>query len=255
MNAQINLGNNHIINVDLSQPISISIPIKEGEENPNCYWADPVKFETIKAGNFIGSVADGGPVNYQKLHLTPHGNGTHTEGFGHITDSGATINNQLKSYHFYSKLISLTPQETTNGDLVIKLTSALEKADYSQVKALVIRTLPNTDSKLRKKYSGKNPPYIDHKLIDFWVSKGIEHLLIDLPSIDKEVDGGELLSHRAFWKSSSNERKNCTITELIFVPNTVPDECYLLNFQIINLAMDATPSNPILYKIKKHNYL
>ena len=64
---------------DLQQPVDISLPLKEGAENPNCYWAEPVKFETIVADNFIGSVQRGGPVNYQKLTLTPHGNGTHTE--------------------------------------------------------------------------------------------------------------------------------------------------------------------------------
>lgn len=254
MKAQISVGNNQVITVDLNKPICISIPIKDGVENPNCYWAEPVKFETIKADNFIGSVKEGGAVNYQKLQLTPHGNGTHVEGYGHITDSGATINNQLKSYHFYCKLISLTPQKIQNGDCVIELTPDLEAADYSNVKALIIRTLPNSSNKTIKNYSGTNPAYINHKLIEFWVSKGIEHLLIDLPSIDKEVDGGALLSHRAFWDSSTNARENCTITELIFVPNQVQDAYYILNLQTINLAMDAAPCNPTLYKSEKHNY-
>ncbi|MCF6352518.1 MAG: cyclase family protein [Cyclobacteriaceae bacterium] len=251
MKALISVANNRKIEVDLNKPIVISIPIKEGD-NPNCYWAEPVKFETIKTDGFIGSVAQGGSVNYQKLQITPHGNGTHIECYGHITNSETTINNQLSSYHFYCKLISLSPQKMPNGDLIIGLNANLAQQNFDSVKAVIIRTLPNTKKKLTQKYSGTNPPFLDPKLVDFLVTKGIEHLLIDLPSIDKEVDGGTLLSHRVFWNLPQNPRKNATITELIYIPETLPDNNYLLNLQTINLAMDAAPCNPVLYKIE-HN--
>lgn len=251
MKAQINISPSQAILVDLDQPIQISIPIKNGTENPNCYWAEPVKFETIKADGFIGSVIDGGPVNYQKLQLTPHGNGTHTEGYGHITDSEATINKQLKTYHFYAKLITITPTETENGDLVLELNEELELQDWEDVTSIIIRTLPNDDSKLTRNYSGTNPPYISQPLIDFIVKKGINHLLVDLPSIDKEVDGGALVSHNAFWGLPSNPRTQATITELVYIANKINDGNYLLNLQIINLEMDAAPSQPTLYKIEE----
>jgi hypothetical protein len=50
---------------------------------------------------------------------------------------------------------------------------------------------------------------------------GIKQLLIDLPSMDREDDGGKLLAHRAFWNYPSAPRINSTITELIYVPPTV----------------------------------
>ena len=251
MKALISIGNNREITVDLDQPICISIPIKEGAQNPNCYWAEPVKFETIKADGFIGSVKEGGSVNYQKLQITPHGNGTHVEGLGHITDLGATINKQLTTYHFYSKLISLAPTKTLKGDFKIELTQEIEDLELKDIKALIIRTLPNSTAKLTKNYSGNNPPFIDSKLIEFLVEQEIEHLLIDLPSVDKEVDNGALLSHRAFWNLQKKNREHCTITELIFVPDNIPDANYLLNLQTINLEMDAAPCNPTLYKIEE----
>ncbi len=254
MKAQINIGSKEAILVNLDNPISIAIPIKNGSENPNCYWADQVEFETIKSDGFIGSIAEGGSVNYQKLHITPHGNGTHIEGYGHISNSGATINNLLKSHHFLAKLISLTPIKKTNGDLVLELTPNFESEDWKNIKSLIIRTLPNEKDKLTRKYSGTNPPYISPTLIEFIVNKGIEHLLIDLPSIDKEVDGGVLVSHRAFWMLPNNTRKNATITELIYVPNNILDGHYLLNLQTISLEMDAAPCNPTLYKIEKYIY-
>jgi len=252
MKAQINISTTKDIIVDLKKPLSISIPIKNGSENPNCYWADDVKFKTIKAEGFIGSVAEGGSVNYQSLEITPHGNGTHIEGYGHITDSGETINNQLTTYHFYAKLISLTPTKNKNGDFTLELTEELKSNDWKNVKSLIIRTLPNDNSKLSKKYSGTNPPYVSTQLMEFIVSQGIEHLLIDLPSVDKEVDEGALKSHKAFWKLPNNIRKNATITELIYVDDRILDGFYLLNLQTINLEMDAAPCNPTLYKVEDY---
>ncbi len=251
MKAKINISPNTIIEVDLNAPIGISIPIKAGKQNPNCYWAEPVKFETIRADGFIGSVAKGGPVNYQKLLITPHGNGTHTEGYGHITNSNVSINKQLKAFHFYAKLLSLTPTRAKNGDLVVNLTHEIEEQNWSDIKALIIRTLPNSKSKFTKQYSGTNPPYLSPKLMEFIVSKGVEHLLVDLPSVDKEVDGGKLRSHNAFWCLPKQPRNGTTITELIYVPTEVKDDNYLLNLQVINLEMDATPSQPVLYKAEK----
>ncbi len=252
MKAHINISNQEAIVVDLDKPLSISIPIKNGSENPNCYWADDVTFKTIKADGFVGSVAEGGFVNYQTLQITPHGNGTHIEGYGHITNSGATINQQLKTFHFYTKLISLTPTKNSNGDFILELTPKLESEDWKNINSLIIRTLPNDLGKLTRRYSGSNPPFISPILINFIVNMGIEHLLIDLPSLDKEVDGGALVSHRAFWNLPNNIRKNATITELIYVPNNISDGHYLLNFQTINLEMDAAPCNPTLYKIEKY---
>lgn len=255
MKAKINIGPNAEIMVDLSKPLPISIPIKEGSNNPNCYWANPVAFKTIKADGFIGSVAEGGSVNYQKLEFTPHGNGTHIEGYGHITSSGATVNKQLNSYHFYSKVITLTPEEEENGDKIFKPNQFLKNQSWENIKAVIIRTAPNDESKLNRSYSGTNPPYLSPKLITFLVEQGIEHLLIDLPSIDKEVDDGALLSHRAFWDLSGKQRKQATISELIFVPNHILDGNYLLNLQTINLEMDAAPCHPVLYEIEENNRL
>ena len=40
-----------------------------------------------------------------------------------------------------------------------------------------------------------------------------------------------------------------TITELIYIPNEVEDDYYILQFQIASFENDASPSKPILYKI------
>ncbi|WP_300410278.1 hypothetical protein, partial [uncultured Alcanivorax sp.] len=79
---------------------------------------------------------------------------------------------------------------------------------------------------------------------------GVQHLLIDLPSIDKEKDDGKLLAHKAFWDLDGKIRKNATITEFIYVKNKIEDGKYILNLQIASFENDATPSKPILYKIE-----
>jgi len=235
---------------DLSQPLDISIPLKEGELNPTCYYADPVKFDTIEMGNFIGSVQRGGSVNYQKISFTPHGNGTHTECYGHlVADPKATLNSLLNIFHFITEVISLRPHFLDNGDALITLESLKQKIKHPTAKALVIRTLPNDDSKKTRQYSGTNPPYLEAALTQHLAEKSIEHLLLDLPSVDREVDGGALSAHKAFWNLDGIVRKHCTITELIYVPEHIPDGLYLLNLQITSLEIDASPSKPVLYKL------
>lgn len=237
---------------DLTAPLDISIPIQAGDQNPNCYWADPVKFETINSGNFIGSVQGGGRVNYQKLTITPHGNGTHTECFGHISsDVKATINKNLTRFHFIAEVISLVPEKLSNGDSVITLRSVKEKINHPGSEALIIRTVPNPESKKTKRYSGTNPPYVEPDVTAFLASSKVNHLFIDLPSIDREVDGGKLSAHKAFWNFPNAIRKECTITELIFVNNMIEDGLYLMNLQISSLEMDASPSKPVLFKLEE----
>jgi arylformamidase len=232
-------------------PLDISLPLKPGADNVNCFWAEPVQFDTIRIGSFVGSVAEGGCTNYQRVHVTPHGNGTHTECYGHISpDPEATIYNCLKRFLFVAQVISITPQKQENGDLVVMLADVKPQFSQEKPEAIIIRTLPNADDKKTAQYSGSNPTYLEAALAQFLFEKGIDHLLVDLPSVDREEDGGELLAHHAFWQYPHNIRKNATITELIFVPDEVADGLYLLNIQLTSLTLDVSPSKPVLYKLE-----
>ncbi|MDX1627170.1 MAG: cyclase family protein [Fulvivirga sp.] len=236
--------------VDLSKPISISIPIQAGKgNNPNCYWAEPVAFETIRSGEFIGSVAEGGSVNYQKITLTPHGNGTHTECYGHIVaDKTAMINKKIKAEICVCVLISLEP-ESKGEDLVVTPQQLKDKWPQFPVDAVIIRTLPNDRSKLTLQYSGTNPPYLDAGVTRFLNTQNVKHLVVDLPSVDREIDGGRLAAHKAFWGVPDDIREDATITELAYINNDISDGIYLLNLQTIDLSADACPSRPVIYKI------
>jgi hypothetical protein len=76
--------------------------------------------------------------------------------------------------------------------------------------------------------------------------------MIDLPSVDREQDGGKLSTHHIFWQYPQATRRHCTITEFIFAPNTLTDDIYFLQLQIAPFHNDATPSLPVLYRLEKY---
>jgi len=236
-------------------PLDISLPLAPGENQVNCFWAEPVQFDVIRVGSFVGSVAEGGSTNYKRVHLTPHGNGTHTECYGHISPApAATLNRCLRRFLFVARLISVQPRLQANGDEVVMLNDMrreLEGGPHAAVlpEALILRTLPNHKAKRTRHYSGTNPTYLEPALAEYLTTQHIEHLLLDLPSVDREEDAGQLLAHHAFWQYPHATREQATITELIFVPDEVEDGLFLLNLQITSLELDASPSKPVLYAL------
>ncbi len=235
---------------DLSKPHDISIPFLPGSRGVNCFYAPPVEITPVVAGDFIGDTKKGGLVNFKNIKFNPHGNGTHTECVGHIATKKYSINASLKKFHYLARVISIPPETAKNGDQVITYRQVKALKKLITTEALIIRTLPNELSKKQKNYSGKNPPYIHHKAVRFLVEQGVQHLLIDLPSVDREEDDGKLLAHKAFWQYPSLVRKNATITELIYVPNKIKDGLFLLMIGIAPFDLDATPSKPQLYTLK-----
>jgi kynurenine formamidase len=241
--------------VDLSKPIDISIPLTNSAENPIAWYLDQPVIEPVKNGDWIGKVSEGSSsTNFNTIHFNPHGHGTHTECLGHITHEFYSINQCLKTFFFSTSLITIQPK-IINKDLVITKAQIENFLGKNKPKALVIRTIPNSENKKSKKYSNTNPAYLSEEAAIFIREIGIQHLLIDLPSVDREHDEGKLLAHKAFWnvKDTKNlnedARINCTITEMIYVPNDVEDGSYLLNLQIASFENDASPSKPVLYKL------
>lgn len=238
--------------INLGFPLDISIPLIEGTDTVNAFWAPPLQIEPVRAGNFVGDTRLGGAVNFKNVCLNPHGNGTHTECVGHIAIEPYTLNTCMKQFLFLAALISIYPQKQDNGDRVITLSglrNILDEQEKPLPKALILRTLPNDELKTKINYSGSNPPYMAADAMAWLVEQGIEHLLIDLPSVDREEDGGLLAAHKAFWQYPQQPRLHCTISELVYVPNDIKDGFYLLNIMITSLELDASPSKPVLYAL------
>lgn len=234
--------------IDLSKPLDISIPLQASKDNVNAWYLQEPKMEPVKNGDWIGSVAQGAEVNFNNIWFNPHAHGTHTECVGHITKTVHSINKNLKQFFFLAEVLTVAPEQH-NGDFVISRKQIQSALGNKKRDAIVIRTLPNTKEKLSRQYSNTNPTYLLEDTAIYLKEKNIKHLLIDLPSVDKEKDEGKLLAHNAFWKTKEKLRLDATITELIYVPNNVKDGTYILNLQIAPFENDASPSKPVLYKI------
>ena len=232
---------------DLSKPLDISIGLRGDAKNPVAWYLDAPKINPVKDGDFIGKVSEGASVNFNNIQFNPHAHGTHTECVGHISREFYSINQMLKTFFFFSKLISIEP-EIRGEDKLISETILKEKIQPNATEALIIRTLPNFREKQTKKYSHTNWPYLSEEAAVYLRNFGVKHLLIDLPSVDKEKDGGKLLAHKAFWNYPKYTRFDATITEFIYVPNSIEDGDYLLNLQFASFENDASPSKPVLYK-------
>jgi len=234
--------------IDLSKPLDISIPLRASKNNVNAWYLDEPKIEPVNVDGETVSVKEGACVNFNNISFNPHAHGTHTECAGHITEEVHSINKNLKQFFFFAEVITVAP-EKLNGDFVISKKQLHFAIGNKKRDAIIIRTLPNTKDKLSRQYSHTNPTYLLEEAAIYLRNKEIKHLLIDLPSVDKERDECQLLSHNAFWNTKGKLRLDATITEFIYVPNSVKDGTYFLNLQIAPFENDASPSKPILYKI------
>ncbi|WP_298237739.1 cyclase family protein [uncultured Algibacter sp.] len=240
--------NSRKLKIDLSKPLDISMPLRASKSNVNAWYIEEPKIKPVKDGEWTASIKEGACVNFNNIFFNPHAHGTHTECVGHITEKVHSINQNLKQFFFLAELITVAP-ERLNGDSVISKKQLQFAIGNKKREAIVIRTIPNLDEKISAQYSNTNPTYLLEEAAIYLREKEVKHLLIDLPSVDKEKDECQLLAHNAFWNITGKLRMDATITELIYVPNNVIDGTYFVNIQIAPFENDASPSKPILYKI------
>jgi kynurenine formamidase len=242
--------------IDLSQPIDLSIVLHA--EGPRAWYAGNMRFAPVINQYFTGSVKLGGKVNFNDVFFNPHAHGTHTETLGHISRELVSIENALTRYWWIASLITLTPHLCTEandivqaGDSIITLEQLQQTLSGEMPEALVIRTTPNSDEKKSRLYSNTNFTYMHPDAAAWLAAQGVQHLLVDMPSIDREEDQGKLLAHHAFWTYPAAPRMHATITEMVFVEDTVDDGLYMLNLQVASFRNDAAPSRPVLYAFVK----
>lgn len=237
--------------VDLSKPLDLSMPLHAGPDQARAWWIDPMTMEPVRNGETIYAVKEGSPVNFRTIRFNPHGHGTHTECVGHITPEVYPVGGLLKRYFFTAQVVSLLPEtrRAPDGrtDQVITLEQLRQVVNERPCEALVLRTLPYDPGRSSKDWSGSNPCYLQSSACAWLRSIGVKHLLLDLPSVDREEDGGVLAAHHAFWDHPATLDLERTITELIQVPAEVRDGEFLLELQLPHFMNDAAPSRPVLY--------
>jgi len=239
--------NKEQVTINLNDPIDLSLSIKNNA-GVGAWYIDQPQITHVEVHGYVGKVALGGSTNFNDIAFNPHSHGTHTECIGHITEEFHSVNEALKKTFFKTQLITVTPAQL-GDDRVI--TAAMFDVLNTGIEAVAIRTLPNDAGKATRNYSNTNPPYLLEEVALRFRESGIKHLLIDLPSVDKERDNGALLAHKAFWDFNGKQRLDATITEFIMVPDEVKDGLYILDLQVAPIENDAAPSRPILYRINR----
>ena len=250
------------------QGIPIAIELDFNGEQPNHFGVETASSMPIEIGDFIGRTNAGGGCNVDVVTLIPHCNGTHTESVGHIVEPNVPVARLAQQSHFLAELITVEPSQNHDGDSYIpelavddriitakQIKAALKHLSSGMINALIVRTLPNDESKRSRVY-GKDavPGFFSSQAMELIVESKINHLLVDLPSVDRMHDDGKLSNHHFYWdveqgKHALREQSMAakTITEMIYVPSQCADGTYLLSLQIAPFLSDAAPSRPILY--------
>jgi arylformamidase len=254
--------------VDAAHAHDLSIRLAFDAPQPNFFDAPPASSQPLAAGTFVGDVRQGGSCNCATYTLTPHCNGTHTEGVGHVTRDRIAVANLPSSAFALARLLTVAPvdvalaTETTDpspkprDQLITRaaLEAALGDDTLHETTALIVRTTPNPLSKRHKRYGPSEPaPYFSADAMRWIVQMNIEQLICDLPSLDRAEDEGRLTAHRIFWglptgstDATQATRAFATVTELAYIEDSIADGVYLLNLQTAPFEADATPSRPLL---------
>jgi arylformamidase len=273
------------VRIDLSRPISLAISLDFSDRQPRHFGAPQAVSRPFAVPGFSGSVEHGASCNCQTLTLIPHCNGTHTECVGHLTREPLDAHRVAPLGFVPAMLVTIEPVEastsgestdpTPHPDDQLITRHVLEKSWLSataagtgvaaasrttpahfEPRALIIRTLPNKPDKQHRDYSDSTPPYLSREAAELLIERGIEHLVVDLPSIDRAHDEGRLTTHRIFFglppgstTLAQATRPRATVTELAYIPDAAPDGPYLLELQVPALGGDAVPSRPLLYRL------
>jgi kynurenine formamidase len=257
--------------VDFARPVSIAIPLDFSGPQPACFGAPRAEASPLRAGSYVGDTRAGGSCNCELVTLAPHCNGTHTECVGHLTDERVAVSERLPGGLQLALVVTIAPVAATDatedsepspqpGDRLVTasaLDSACERHAGPRPGALVVRTLRGGDVPQRA-YEGPAPaPYLSRQAAAWLVERGIETLVLDLPSADRAADGGRLTAHRIFFglppgsrDAAAARRPRATITELAWVAPGIEDGWYILDLQIPPFLADAAPSRPLLYQVR-----
>lgn len=273
MQAELNFGGQKV-RAALDRGVSLAIPVDFGGAGPKHFGAPPPESKPWAVGNFSGSVATGASCNCHTLTLIPHCQMTHTESVAHLTREPGDAWRVVPRGLLPAVVVSVAPEparETSEStdpqpwgtDVLItrrRLRAAWPMArpatDNIEPVAAIIRTLPNDTAKRTRDYSGTAPPYFTREAVEWLVEKRVEHLVCDVPSIDRTHDEGHLVGHHLFFGLPAGShargdaaRSRATITELAFIPDEVADGPCILSLAVPAIGGDAVPSQPIVYPL------
>lgn len=252
-------GERYAVRVD--RPLHLAIPLDFHGRQPSAFGLPAATARVCTTDDFTGDTRQGGSCNCETVTLTPHANGTHTEGIGHLTDPRVSVHASLRDSLVPATVLTVTPETLQGGASAITAAAIGGAAAAAGLRpgpftrGLVVRTRPNDWSKKGRDWAGTNPPFFTPEAMKAIRDLGVSHLVSDLPSADPERDAGALAAHRVFWELSGRQpnpvTRHRTLTELAFVDDTIPDGPYLLNLQLAPFVLDCAPSRPVLFEVER----
>ena len=269
MLAELNYGGQKV-RAALDRGVSLAIAVEFGAAGPRHFGAGAPEARPFSIGGFSGSVASGASVNCSTMTLTPHCQMTHTESVAHLTREAGDAWRVVPRGLLPAVVVSLVPEPASESsestdpqpwatDALIskrRLRVAWPMTRMVDPVAVIVRTLPNDPAKRTRNYTDKVPPYFTREAVAWLVEKRIEHLVVDVPSLDRTQDEGRLVGHRLFFglppgsiARGDAARSRATITELAFVPDEVHDGPCILSLAVPAIGGDAVPSQPIVYPL------
>lgn len=245
-----------------AQPLSLARLLRFGADAPAWFGAAAPSATPLVAGGFTGDVRAGGSCNCVVTTFAAHCHGTHTECVAHLTREPLDVCEVAPLGTVPAVLLSVVPEAAAHcgedsdppprrGDRLVTR-RAIERAwpaagaGTAAPRAAILRTgAADTPGA---------PPYLSRQAAGLLVERGIEHLVVELPSIDRLDDDGQLCAHRIFFglprggvRLADATRAHCTVTELAQVPEAAADGACLLQLALPAIAGDAVPSRPLLW--------
>lgn len=242
--------------VDFNAAVSLALTMDFNSAQPQHFGAPAATSQPFQVGSFEGAVVRGASCNCQRITLIPHCNGTHTESASHLTVQQRPLQEIVPAAPLRAMLVTAHPAHCADTDddsipapqhsdrLITRATLDAWRDNIAGTTALLLRTGTRWDDPV--------PPYLSRQFMSELVAAGIEHLITDLPSVDRLQDEGRLTAHRIFFGLPERStdlalatRAHCTITELAHFPARLVDGPCAVQLQIPALTGDAVPSRPL----------
>jgi arylformamidase len=250
---------NDSLAVRFESAVSLARELDFDAPQPQHFGAPRASSQAYRNGSFEADVARGGSCNCRSITLIPHCNGTHTESVGHLTKTSTPLHRFVPLAPIPALLLSIGVVDVadSNEDSLPAplghdqlLTASALRAAWPRNLRVPARALMLRTTGVQR--SADNPPYLSRQAAQEIVARGIEHLVLDLPSADRCEDQGYLTAHRIFFglppgstEATAATRGQCTITELAQFPSQLPDGPCALLLQMPAFTGDAVPSRPV----------
>jgi arylformamidase len=252
--------------VDFRAAVSLALPLDFDGPQPQHFGAPRATSTAFHSGDFEGDVARGSSCNCSSVTLIPHCNGTHTESVSHLTLQQRPLHTFVPVAPMPALLLTVEPQDAATsgedsepapqaGDQMITragLLAAWQRCGNDARHPAAVATPCVLLLRTRAATAGPNPAYLSRQLMQEIVARGIRHLVVDLPSVDRSEDEGHLTAHRLFFGLPAGSidhaqatRADCTITELAHFPRQLADGPCALQLQLPAFSGDAVPSRPV----------